>query len=68
MTKISRSLAAARAINEAEKWLLDWQERHAMTAAEVVSFHAKSLSCLASQAMREEREEREDDFPEEPAE
>lgn len=52
-----RAIPVAKAVNEAEGWLLDWSMRHGLTAAEVVKFHAQALLSLSNGSIREERRE-----------
>lgn len=50
-----RTMPVSKAKNEAVMWLLDWQERHGLTPAEVVGFHGESLLSISKYAIREER-------------
>ena len=50
-----RTFPVSKAKNEANMWLLDWQERNDLTPAEVVGFHGECLSRIANYAIREER-------------
>lgn len=50
-----RTLPVSKARNEADLWLLEWAERHGLTAAEVVGFHAGCLESISKYAIREER-------------
>lgn len=59
-----RTMPVSKAKNEAELWLINWQERHGLTPAEVVGFHGECLSRISRYTVREERGvERGDEAP-----
>jgi len=50
-----RTQPVNKALSEASKWILEWQEKHNLTDAEVLAWHARCLAQIAKYTIREER-------------
>ena len=55
LTMHPRTMPVSAAFAEAELWILEWSERHGLTDAEVLAFHASCLVRMAKYQIRDER-------------